>query len=196
MAEALLLINACTGDKKTSRTYRLSETVIEKIKAIHGEMNFSEILLEQSGLLPIDNDIVQKRTLLADKRDFDDRMFDAAKQIAGADYIVIAAPYWDMSFPSVLKIYIENIMVKNLTFQYTETGVQGLCHAKKLVYVTTSGGYIQSSNYGYEYIAAVANTIGVDSVDFVCAEGLDIAGNDAEKILFQAQEKIRKSDKI
>ena len=31
------------------------------------------------------------------------------RTIANADKIVIAAPFWDMSFPSLLKVYIENI---------------------------------------------------------------------------------------
>ena len=32
---------------------------------------------------------------------------DMARRIAAADRIVIAAPFWDMSFPSILKVFLE-----------------------------------------------------------------------------------------
>ena len=38
-------------------------------------------------------------------------MFDLASQFQQADEIVIAAPYWDLSFPAILKLYLENIYV-------------------------------------------------------------------------------------
>ena len=34
-------------------------------------------------------------------------MFDLAGQFAGADTIVIAAPFWDLSFPAALKQYMQ-----------------------------------------------------------------------------------------
>ena len=52
---------------------------------------------------------LKKRTALIESGDYSDRMFDYAKQFASADTIVIAAPYWDLSFPALLKTYFENI---------------------------------------------------------------------------------------
>ena len=34
-----------------------------------------------------------------------------AKKIAAADRIVIAAPFWDMSYPAILKVFVENMSV-------------------------------------------------------------------------------------
>ena len=39
-------------------------------------------------------------------------MFDYANAVAQADMLVIAAPYWDMSFPSSLKIFFEAASVE------------------------------------------------------------------------------------
>lgn len=39
----------------------------------------------------------------------DDAMFRFSHQFAAADKIVIAAPYWDLSFPAILKTYIEGL---------------------------------------------------------------------------------------
>ena len=36
-----------------------------------------------------------------------------ARKIASADRIVIAAPFWDMSFPAVLKAFFENMSLYN-----------------------------------------------------------------------------------
>ena len=37
-----------------------------------------------------------------------------------ADEIVIGAPYWDLSFPAALKVYIEHVSVCDIAFHYTE----------------------------------------------------------------------------
>ena len=42
-------------------------------------------------------------------------MFDYANAMAQADMIVIAAPYWDMSFPASLKIFLEAASVVGIT---------------------------------------------------------------------------------
>ena len=50
---------------------------------------------------------------------FQDPLFGLARQFAAADRIVIAAPYWDLSFPAALKQYVEQINVLGITFIYT-----------------------------------------------------------------------------
>lgn len=52
-------------------------------------------------------------------------MFEPAWQFAAADKLVIAAPFWDMSFPAILKIYLERISVTDLTFGYSRGGGHG-----------------------------------------------------------------------
>ena len=101
---------------------------------------------------------------------------------------MIAAPYWDLSFPAVLKAYFEQINVLGLTFEYTDDGFpRGLCRAKKLIYVTTAGGPIISDEYGYGYVKALAqNFYGIPDVCQVKAEMLDVIGADVNGILNKA----------
>ncbi len=107
-----------------------------------------------------------------------------ARQIAEADVLIVGAPYYDFSFPALLKIYIENIMINEITFVYDEKGMKGLCKAEKLVYITTSGGYIQEGfNFGCEYMLGVCSALGIGSAEFISAQGLDIQGNDANNII-------------
>ena len=111
-------------------------------------------------------------------------MFDCAKQFAAADTIVIAAPYWDLSFPATLKTYFENIYVTGIVSAYDESGMPvGLCKAKELYYITTAGGpYDPTYSYGYAESLA-KNFFGIPTTHLVKAEMLDIIGNNAEDIL-------------
>ena len=72
------------------------------------------------------------------------------KQVVAADVIVMAAPYWDLAFPTKIRAYLEEITVSGITFRYGADGIPlGLCQAKRLIYVTTAGGPI-IQNFGFD----------------------------------------------
>ena len=181
MGNNILFINACV--RENSRTAELSHHLLERL---NGEI--TEISLHREKLLPLDEKGIKKRNL----HDFSGEEFDLAKQFRDADAIVIAAPFWDLSFPSVLKIYFENITVSGITFEYSKEGRPvGKCNAKKLYYITTSGGYIGENNFGFDYVKALAeNFFGISEVYFYSAEGLDIFGADVKKIMMDAKDHI------
>ena len=172
-----LYINCCVREE--SRTERLAKAVLRKLG---GE--FTELNLYEENLKPLDRDTLNKRTSLIERGDYSDQMFDYAKQFASADTIVIAAPYWDLSFPATLKTYIENIYVTGIVSAYDKNGMPvGLCKAKELYYVTTAGGPYDPT-YSYGYIGSLAkNFFGILETHLVKAEMLDITGNNAEEIL-------------
>lgn len=111
-------------------------------------------------------------------------MFGLARQWANADTIVVAAPYWDLSFPAILKTYIENIYVTGIVSVYGPDGrPQGLCKADKLYYVTSAGGPYEET-YSYGYISALARDFfGIKETKLIKAEMMDVDGFDAEAIL-------------
>ena len=88
------------GDE--SRTLTLCREYLEGVEGVK-EVNLSELHLE-----PYYGDSAAYRAQLEAKGLFDDPMFDIGKDFAEADEIVIGAPYWDLSFPAALKIYIEH----------------------------------------------------------------------------------------
>ncbi|MBQ7718373.1 MAG: NAD(P)H-dependent oxidoreductase [Clostridia bacterium] len=180
----ILLINACTGP--ASRTLSLAESAAQIINASSERLN-----LYEEDLKPLDYSVISKREGYIQKSDFSDKMFRFAKQFSEAEEIVVAAPYWDLSFPSVLKCYIEAICVNGLTFRYNEQGIpQGLCNAKRLIYVTTAGGFIPEVNYGYDYIRQLCTGLfGIKNTVCIKAEGLDIQGADVKQIMKSAQNK-------
>ena len=179
--EKILFINACV--RPSSRTLELANHVLTKLSG-----KVEQLDLYNERLLPLDLAQIEIRDKSAKNKDFSDSLFNHAKQFANADIIVVAAPYWDLMFPAVVKSYFENITVNGLTFCYGENGIpSGLCKAKKLIYVTTAGGPI-IHNFGYEYIMALAKSFyGIKDVQLVKAECLDVCGADVLQTMQNAK---------
>lgn len=187
--EMILFVNACIrGDQ--SRTLRLCREYLAGMKAQGAVVR--EVNLEQLHLVSLSAQKVAFRSQLQRRGVFEDDVFDLAHQFAEADDIVIGAPYWDLSFPAALKTYVEHVSVDNITFHYTEEGLyEGLCTAKRLTYITTSGCILkEEENLGYQYMCAIAKMFGIDEVRYVGAEGLDIEGANVEECLDAARAQI------
>ena len=168
-----LFINACI--RPQSRTLKLAEELLSKLEKETGTP--AEILnLEDADLKPLSNSDIARRDKALAAGDFSDPFFKYAKQFAEADTIVMAAPYWDLSFPALVKLYFEATSVCGITFRYTPEGYpQGLCKAKKFYYVTTSGGFIGDLDFGFQYAKALTTKLyGIPDVECIRKEGLDI----------------------
>ena len=172
-----MFINSCV--RAQSRTERIARALLAKLG---GE--YDEVKLETAGFQPLNGETLARRTALIEAGDYADPMFDAAKQFAAADELVIAAPFWDYSFPALLKTYLENIYVTGIVSCYGGDGRPvGLCRAKKLYYVTTAGGpYVP--DFSYDCVKALAQTaFGIPETELISAEMLDVDGFDADKIV-------------
>lgn len=186
--EKVLFINACA--RPDSRTRFLAEKVLAKLGGQTEEVN-----LYSEKLLPLTYEQLEERNRLIAAGDFSAPLFHFARQFAEAEEIVIAAPYWDLSFPSVLRIYLEHTTVTGVTFRYSENGVPvGLCKAKRLIYVTTAGGPIGNMNLGFDYVKALAGAFyGISDIVCFQAEKLDVWGADVPGILQNAVKEIESS---
>ena len=173
-----LFINACV--RKNSRTRRLAETHMGEDRQA-----WKEVYLPAIDFPKVDEAFLTWRDACIQSGDYSSPVFDLAKDFAAAEEIVVAAPFWDLSFPATLKQYFEQVCVLGLTFYYAEDGEpRGLCRAKKLTYVTTAGGPIYSPDYGYGYVRALATTFfGIKETELVRVENLDIIGADVEALM-------------
>jgi FMN-dependent NADH-azoreductase len=185
----LLFVNACVRGQD-SRTLALAEQLLMRIKEENiKDMAFKieEIRLSTENLLPLNYERLERREELMAAGMSDDTTFDYANAVASADMIVIAAPYWNMSFPSSLKIFFELASVEGITFTYGEDGAPiGLANAEDMYYVTTSGGFIGECNFGFDYANAICRLYGVRNTHFVSAQGLDMEGANVQEILENA----------
>ncbi len=175
----ILFINACV--RKQSRTLVFAKDILSKMQG-----NISEINLAKENLAPLNCASLEERERFLKSGEMDAPMLQYAKQFAQADEIVIAAPFWDLSFPSILKIYLEQITVAGITFEYRAGCPTGLCRAKRLIYVTTAGGEI-FCDFGYAYIKALANNLfGIQDTIAYRATILDVHGISADELLQKA----------
>lgn len=181
-----LFVNACVRER--SRTKRLADCLLEKLEGDVEEVRVSELSFPV-----VDEAFLKRRDRMIAAGAFGSPLFDLARQFAEAEQIVVAAPYWDLSFPAALKQYFEQINVLGITFMYTPEGFpKGLCKASKLYYVMTAGGMYVPEEYGFGYIRSLAqNFYGIRDVELVMAAGLDIDGADTESIMRAAIGSIR-----
>ena len=185
----LLFIDACVN-RGISRTEQLAQTLLKEMNQ-NGEYEIETLNLEDEDLKLFTGKESALRESLTRAGNFEGPLFTYAKQFAAADRIVVAAPYWDFSFPARMKCYMEQICVTGLTFTFSSKGIPGgLCHADSLHYVTTSGGSIGELNLGYEYLEKLCKVYyGINETVCYTAEGLDIEGNSVEEIMKEAEEK-------
>ena len=186
MEKQILYVNACV--RKESRTRSLAKKLLARL-----DMPYEEIRLEYISFPAVTEEYLNTRDQLLSQEAFQDPLFDLARQFSEAETIVIAAPYWDLSFPAMLKQYLEQITVVGITFKYSEKGIpMGLCRAKRLFYVTTAGGFFAPEEYGFGYVKGLAqNYYGIQDVRKVEALGLDIYGADVDAIMTSAADQLQ-----
>ena len=181
----ILYINACVREE--SRTLELAKHLLS-----HLEGELTEYNLEKANLRPLTRQSLAKRDALLAAGDRADPMLRPALDFAAADTVVLAAPYWDLSFPASVKTWIEHINCVGLSFAYgPDDRPYGLCRAKRLYYVMTAGGPVFPPNEGFAYVDSLCKCFyGIPETKCFAAEGLDLRGADPAAILKRAKAEI------
>ena len=186
----LLFVDCCIRNEDVSRTKKLCRAYLDEYLANHPGTQIEHLYLPDEPLKWIDEKTADRRAELNRKRDYTDEMFRWARQYCEADRIVIGAPYWDLSIPSLLKVYIENVSVVQLTFYCDAEGLHGKCKADWMLHLATRGSlwegdWLQDS----AYLKQMCSFFGVKNYYSVSANGIDIGGLPAEEILEKALKK-------
>ncbi len=105
-----------------------------------------------------------------------DRLID---ELFAADYYVFGVPMYNLTIPSVLKAYLDQVIRRDRIFTFDETGKpQGLLKGKKALIITTrkfnyrEGTEACDRNYLEPYLKAILKVIGVEDVTVVVADEL------------------------
>ena len=181
----LLYIDSCVL-RETSRTERIANALVDQLQK-SDEFETTKLVLEDLELKPFTSAPLMRRNELLETRNLDDPMFDLAHQFAEADVIVIAAPFWEGSYPSLLKLYLEHVSVTGIVNHYTDHGPVGSCKAEALYYVTTRGGFAtDEQDMGWQNIAGLAKVYGIPKADCISVNATDIPTTDIEAAIEQA----------
>ncbi|AIG27501.1 FMN-dependent NADH-azoreductase 2 [Brevibacillus laterosporus LMG 15441] len=122
------------------------------------------------------------------------RMGEVLDQFLEADRYVFVTPMWNLSFPPVVKAYIDNVLIAGKTFKYTEAGPAGLLNGKKVLHIQARGGMYSEGpavdfEFGDKYLKAVMNFIGITDYETLAVEGMNALPAEAENIKAKAKER-------
>ena len=173
----LVFIDACIRQSE-SRTRRIAYPILSALSQRYEIVRYD--LTEKDGIVPLNPKLFEGRG----QGDIPGWALQAAKDIAEADRILIAAPFWDMSFPAVLKCFFEQVSLFDITFTDNGKTCVGLCKAPKVLYITTRGMDIPTGDPCEQatlYLKALGSlwnlgeltTIAAWNMDYSSAEEID-----------------------
>ena len=123
--------------------------------------------------------------------EFSDALIEELRRAA---VIVIGLPMYNFGVPSSLKAYFDHIARAGVTFRYTPQGPVGLLTGKKTYVFATRGGAYAGSSLDTQtgYVRDFLRFIGIDDVEFVYAEGLNLGADRKEAALSEARDAIER----
>ena len=190
----LLYLDCCIRGEE-SRTRQLACAFLDELEK-RDDFSIRRLFLTEEALLPLAGEFFQQRERLLEAGILDHPRFRYAHDFAKAGRIVVAAPFWDLSIPALLKIYIENISVQGITFDVDPKKMElyGLCQADKLFFLTTRGGIYRDSplETGLPMMRNLTAFFGIDAFDYLAADGMDLLDESPQAILARAVQEARR----
>ena len=189
----VLYIKANAKEEGVSRTFRISDSFIEKYKELNPNDEIITLDLYKEGIgFLTEEGISLHRPKPGEGKEHP--ILKYAYQFAEVDKYIVAAPFWNLSFPAILKAYIDYICVTGITFKYTAEGPIGLCQGKKAVHIVgRGGGYSEGPAAEYEmgdrYLRTIFGFFGITDFSTISADMVDVIGQDVESIFKDAIEK-------
>ena len=115
-------------------------------------------------------------------------------ELKAADVIVLGLPLYNFGVPSQLKAYFDHVARNGVSFRYTAQGPEGLIKGKKVYVFATRGGLYAGTPLDTQtgYVRDFLRFIGIDDVEFVYAEGLNVSAELKASALSQAQDSIHR----
>ena len=164
----LLYIDACIRDEM-SRTKQIATPIVEALKQ---KYEVQTLVINDLDLSIVKKELITKRN----NGVIDPQVMSWAESVRDADRIVIAAPFWDMSFPAALKNFLELCSIFNVTFKSDEKTCYGNCKAEKMLYITTRGMDISTGDVleqGTPYLKAISWLWGIGPMQVISAQNMD-----------------------
>lgn len=181
----VLYIKANIKNEGESRTFKVSDSFVEEYKKNNpnDEIITLDLYKENIDFLRVDD--LGKLFGPKDEESKNNSILKYAYQFADADKYIIAAPMWNLSFPAILKAYIDYVSVSGITFKYTAEGPVGLLNNKKAVHIVSRGGGYDNSPYemGDRYLRTILGFFGIKDIETIAIDNLDVMGvNVKEKV--------------
>ncbi|EGT0680696.1 FMN-dependent NADH-azoreductase [Clostridium perfringens] len=181
----VLYVKANIKNEGESRTFKVSDSFVEEYKKNNPEEEIITLDLYKENIDFLRADDLGKLFGPKDEESKNNSILKYAYQFADADKYIIAAPMWNLSFPAILKAYIDYVSVSGITFKYTAEGPVGLLNNKKAVHIVSRGGGYDNSPYemGDRYLRTILGFFGIKDIETIAIDNLDVMGvNVKEKV--------------
>ncbi|MBO1219373.1 FMN-dependent NADH-azoreductase [Mammaliicoccus sciuri] len=202
----VLFITAHPHDETVSFSMATAKSFIESYKASNPNDEVVHIDLYNSYIPQIDADVFAGWGKLQSGQGFEElsegeqgkvrRLNELSDQFVNADKYVFVTPFWNFSFPPVIKAYLDSVSVAGKTFKYTAEGPVGLLPDKKALHIQARGGYYSEGpaadlEMGHRYIGQMMNFYGITDFDGLIVEGHNANPEKAEEIKADAIERAK-----
>jgi FMN-dependent NADH-azoreductase len=108
-------------------------------------------------------------------------------ELQWADRILLTTPMYNFGVPATVKAWIDQVCRAGITFRYTGNGPEGLLGGKRADIVLTTGGVPLGSPVDFVsgYLRQVFGFIGIDEVDIVAADRMNLDSEESMKRALQ-----------
>lgn len=110
-------------------------------------------------------------------------------EVMDADIIVLGVPLYNLSVPSTLKAWFDQICRAGVTFRYTPEGqLEGMVPDKKVVIAAARGGLYEGTEFDTQthWLRHIFGLIGISQVEFIYVEGVAISEETAAEAIEKA----------
>lgn len=115
-------------------------------------------------------------------------------ELKSADEVVIGLPMYNFTVPSTFKAWMDHVARAGVTFQYTESGPEGLLHDRPVYVFAARGGFYQGTEMDTQtpLVRYFLGMLGLKTVHFTYAEGLAISEEQAKQSRSEAVRNIER----
>jgi FMN-dependent NADH-azoreductase len=193
----VLYITAHPHDESVSYSMAVGKAFIDSYKEANPNDEIVRIDLYKENIPHIDADVFSGWGKLQSGKGFDElsadekakvgRLSELSEQFVSADKYVFVTPFWNFSFPPVMKAYLDSVSVAGKSFKYTAEGPVGLLTDKKAVHIQARGGFYSEGpaaefEMGHRYLNVMMNFFGVPSFEGIFVEGHNAQPDKAQEI--------------
>src|SRR5882757_2170596 len=174
------LLQVDSSARASSVTRRLTAKFAEEWRKRHPDGEVIQRDLSATALPLITDDwgatYLEDSQLTLAQRSYLSTSDQLIEELAAADTVVIGAPMYNFTIPSLLKAWIDQVVRLGKTVGYGPNGPQGLLGRKRVVVITSRGSAYEKGtareafDFQEPYLRHILGFIGLTDVTFIHAE--------------------------
>jgi len=193
----ILFIHSSLFDEDSAST-QIARSLVERVMEENPGSEVTRLDLANSPLPHLDADEFNSWAISVDQRDqsqtalatLSDKLID---QLLVHDTLVLAVPMYNLGIPSTLKAWIDRVSRAGKTFRYTAEGPVGMVENMQAYLVFARGGIYRDTPLDTQtgYLTAVLGLMGIEAIETIFAEGLNMGEDNRNKSLNGAMARVQ-----